>query len=257
MSEAPFETAETLTTCHGFFGRQGGLSRGVYESLNCGWGSADDLSAVTTNRALVVQALGNGASDLLSAAQVHSTEVKIVDKVWTRERAPEVDGLVTKLPNVALGILTADCAPVLFHDPINQVIGAAHAGWKGALGGVLANTVRAMESLGAQRAHIQAAIGPCIHQESYEVNQGFVDRFKDHDPRYAQYFAPSSNAGHAQFNLPRFVFDQAQGLGLGSVAPSPADTYADEMRYFSFRRTTHRGEPDYGRQLSVVMLERS
>lgn len=247
--------ASNLETLHGFFGRQGGISRGDYSSLNCGWGSGDDLSNVTTNRALVVQALGNVPSDLLSAAQVHSARVQVVDKVWTREKSPEVDAMVTTQPRVALGVLSADCAPILFHDPVHGVIGAAHAGWKGAFGGVLENTVAAMEGLGATRQTIHAAIGPCIHQPSYEVDQGFQDRFVAQDADFAAYFQEGTRAGHPLFDLPRFVLDRLTRLGLGSVTASPHDTYQEEEAYFSFRRTTHRGEADYGRQISVIVLE--
>lgn len=247
--------AGNIKTAHGFFTRVGGISKGIYGSLNCAWGSKDNLSDVMTNRALVVQALGPDVSDLLSASQVHSNRVKVVDKVWTRERSPDVDALVTKLPNVALGILTADCAPVLFHDAKNNVIGAAHAGWKGAFGGVLENTVKEMEVLGAERAEITAAVGPCIHQASYEVDGNFRQTFLNHDPAFETYFTDSVKDGHYQFDLPGFVKSKLDGLGLASVEGSCVDTYVDEDRFFSYRRTTHRSESDYGRQISVVVLE--
>ncbi len=247
--------ADNLSASHGFFTRIGGISKGIYGSLNCAWGSKDNLSDVMTNRALVVQALGPDVSDLLSASQVHSNRVQTVDKVWTRERAPEVDGLVTNMANVALGILTADCAPVLFHDAKNAVIGAAHAGWKGAFGGVLENTVKAMEDLGAERTQISAAVGPCIHQASYEVDAGFRKTFTNFDPGYASYFTDSVNEERYQFDLPGFVKMKLDDLGLASVEGSPVDTYVDEDRFFSYRRTTHRAEADYGRQISVIVLE--
>ncbi len=257
MTDDPtFLSADNIVTPHGFFTRKGGISKGIYDSLNCAWGSKDSLADVMTNRALVVQTLGPSVSDLLTAAQVHSNRVQVVDKVWTRERAPELDALVTKMPNVALGILTADCAPVLFCDAKNKVIGAAHAGWKGAFGGVLENTVEAMISIGAERGEICAAIGPCIHQASYEVDAGFRQTFLNFDPAYESYFTDSVNEGHYQFDLPAFVKLKLEGLNLASVEASPADTYVDAENFFSYRRTTHRNEPDYGRQISVLVLDK-
>jgi YfiH family protein len=256
MSVDPqFLTSKHIETPHGFFTRIGGISSGLYESLNCAWGSKDNLADVMTNRALVVKSLGNKASDLLSAAQVHSNRVQVVDKVWTRERSPEVDALVTKMPRIALGILTADCAPVLFHDPHNKVIGAAHAGWKGAIGGVLENTVSAMVDLGSKRENIHCAIGPCIHQPSYEVDSGFKKTFLNQDPAFETYFTDGQKEEHYQFDLPGFVLDRLKKLNLSSVEASMADTYKEGERFFSFRRTTHKGEADYGRQISVIMLE--
>ena len=247
--------ASNIQATHGFFTKKGGVSKGIYSSLNCGWGSDDVLADVVNNRALVVQDLGPDVSDLLTAFQVHSNRVHVVDKVWTRERSPEVDALVTKMPYVALGILTADCAPVLFHDQKNKVIGAAHAGWKGAFTGVLENTVKAMVELGGERNEISAAVGPCIHQASYEVDTRFRKNFLNYDPTYESYFTDSINDGHYQFNLPDFVKDQLDGLGLANVEASPADTYVEEGDFFSYRRTTHRSEPDYGRQISVIVLD--
>jgi polyphenol oxidase len=253
--DTPFLKADNIALKHGFFTRLGGISTGIYDSLNCAWGSKDDLANVTTNRALVVQALGPKVSDLLSAAQVHSNRVKVVDRIWSRESAPEVDALVTTLPNVALGILTADCAPVLFSDRTHGVIGAAHAGWKGAIGGVLENTVTAMEELGAKRRDISAAVGPCIHQKSYEVDGGFYKTFQNQDPAFATYFTDSVNEGRYQFDLAGFVKAKLDGLNLASVEGSSVDTYEDKERFFSYRRTTHLDEPDYGRQISVIVLD--
>ncbi|MDV7338053.1 peptidoglycan editing factor PgeF [Terasakiella sp. A23] len=251
----PQLTAKNITATHGFFTREGGISKGIYNSLNCGWGSDDDLKDVLTNRALVTQALGPNVSDLLSAAQVHSNRVQIVDKIWSRERAPELDAMVTKMPNVALGVLAADCAPVLFHDPINRIIGAAHSGWKGAFGGVLENTVKAMEEIGAVRTNINAAVGPCIHQASYEVDGGFKQTFLNHDPAFESYFTDGKAENKYQFDLPGFVKAKLDDLGLASVEASPADTYGDEKKFFSYRRTTHRNEADYGRQISAIVLD--
>lgn len=253
--EATFVRAENIQMRHGFFERNGGLSKGIYGSLNCAFGSKDNLSDVMTNRALVLQALGGKVTDLLTAAQVHSNRVETVSRIWTRERAPEVDAMVTKTPGLALGVLTADCAPVLFADDKNQVIGAAHAGWKGAFGGVLENTVTAMEDLGAKRGDIHAAIGPCIHQASYEVDGGFRQNFLNFDPALDRYFIASDKEGHFRFDLPGYVLDRLNGLSLASVSASPADTYPAHDRFFSYRRTTHREEPDYGRQISVIALE--
>lgn len=253
--ETPFLKAENIGLKHGFFTRCGGISTGIYDALNCAWASKDDLANVTTNRALVVQAMGPQVSDLMTASQVHSNRVQVVDRIWTRERAPEVDGLVSKQKNVALGVLTADCAPVLFSDDKNQVIGAAHAGWKGAFGGVLENTVKAMEGLGADRRCITAAIGPCIQQSSYEVDGGFRKTFLNQDPSYADYFVQSKNKGHFQFDLPGFVKMKLAALGLGSIENLAVDTYAAKKQFFSYRRTTHLGEPDYGRQISVIVLD--
>jgi len=247
--------ANNISLKHGFFTHLGGVSTGIYDSLNCGWGSKDNLVNVTTNRALVAQSLGPTVSDLLSPSQVHSNRVQVVDRIWTRESAPEVDALVTKQAYIGLGILTADCAPVLFADAKNKVIGAAHAGWKGAFGGVLENTVKAMEGLGAERAHISAAIGPCIHQKSYEVDGIFRQTFLNQDPAFVMYFTDSDKAGHYQFDLPAFVKEKLDALGLLSVEGSSVDTYEDKARFFSYRRNTHLGEPDYGRQISVIVLE--
>jgi len=251
----PHLKAENIKATHGFFTRKGGISSGIYDSLNCAWGSKDDLKDVLTNRALVVQTLGPDVSDLLSAAQVHSNRVQIVDRIWSRERAPELDALVTKEPYIALGILTADCAPVLFSDDDNRVIGAAHAGWKGAIGGVLENTVEAMISIGAERAKIKAAIGPCIHQASYEVDAGFRKTFLNMDPAFATYFTDGECENKYQFDLPGFVKAKLDGLGLALVEGSRVDTYKDEDNFFSYRRTTHRSEPDYGRQISAIVLD--
>jgi len=256
MNQDPqYLSADQIDTTHGFFTRLGGMSQGIYSSLNCAWGSKDNLSDVMTNRALVVQSLGNRISDLLSASQVHSNRVQVVDKVWTRESSPEVDGLVTDKPGIALGILTADCAPVLFHDARAKIIGAAHAGWKGAIGGVLENTVQAMVDLGATTDNIQACIGPCIHPSAYEVDSGFKQIFINQDPAFESYFTDGARAEHYQFDLPGFVKARLEKLSLAGVQASLADTYSDEDRFFSYRRTTHNQETDYGRQISVITLD--
>lgn len=242
---------------HGFFTRQGGVSDGVYASLNCGYGSGDGVERVRANRQAAMALLGFGADDLATAYQVHSATVARVERPWAREARPKADALVTDRPGVALGIMTADCAPVLLADAEAGVIGAAHAGWRGALDGVLAATVEAMEALGAARGRIAAALGPCIRQPSYEVGPEFQAEFVARDAGYAGYFSASTRPDHFMFDLAGFVRDRLTDLDLGSVDDVNADTYADGERFFSYRRTTHRGEADYGRGLSAVVLKGS
>jgi YfiH family protein len=238
---------------HGFFGRSGGVSKGLYTSLNCGPGSRDDKAAIGENRARVAAALG--ARTLTSLAQIHSPQVHVVGPDWDAARHPDGDAMVTAERGTALGILTADCAPVLFADSHARVIGAAHAGWKGAIGGVLEATVAAMEALGAERARISAAIGPCISQRNYEVGFDFRDRFLDQGGlRMRKFFVPSDKEGHYRFDLEGYVSARLQGLGLESIQPLGVCTYPVENGFFSFRRTTHAGEPDYGRELSAILL---
>jgi len=237
---------------HGFFGREGGVSEGIYASLNCGPGSKDDPAAVMENRYRVAGALG--ASKLVSLSQVHSPVVYKVGEDWDATQRPEGDGLVTATPGVALGILTADCAPVLFADAGARVIGAAHAGWKGALGGVLEATLAAMEQLGARRGDIAAAIGPCISQTNYEVGAEFRDRFLAAEPASRQFFTAADRPGHYRFALEGYIATRLTDWGIAAVEPLATCTYPVENGYFSFRRTTHRGEPDYGREISAILL---
>ncbi len=239
---------------HGFFGRAGGVSAGLYDSLNCGPGSKDDRAAVQENRRRVADLLTPGAR-LVSLAQIHSPFVRVVGPDWDTARHPEGDGLVTATPGMALGILTADCGPVLFADADAGVIGAAHAGWKGALGGVLEATVAAMESLGAVKDNIVAAIGPCISAANYEVAGDFRSRFLDADAAIAGFFKPGK-PGHYHFDLEGYVAARLAGLGLQSVEPLGVCTYPAENGFFSFRRTTHAGEPDYGREISAILLRK-
>lgn len=249
-------TAEDLQLdgiAHGFFTREGGHSSGLYASLNCGLGSGDDVATVKKNRALVEQALGVGQGRLVSAYQVHGTDVAVVTGPFAER--PRVDAMVTKVPGLALGVLTADCGPILFADPRARVIGAAHAGWKGALSGVYRSTIEAMESLGASRADVVAVLGPTISQASYEVGPDFPAPFLAGDAANAAYFKPSPKPGHHQFDLPAFLADNMRKLGLGKVVNLGLCTYADEDWFFSFRRTTHRAEPDYGRQVSAIALK--
>jgi polyphenol oxidase len=239
---------------HGFFGREGGISSGLYTSLNCGPGSKDAREAVLENRRRVATALEPRAR-LVSLAQIHSPFVHIVGPDWDTDKHPEGDGLATATPGMALGILTADCGPVLFADAQAGVIGAAHAGWKGALGGVLEATIAAMESLGAVKTRIAAAIGPCISAVNYEVGEDFRARFLERDAGHARFFRPGK-PGHYHFNLEGYVGDRLAGLGLGSIEPLGVCTYPAENGFFSFRRTTHAGEPDYGREISAILLKK-
>ena len=252
-------TARSLNApgiAHGFFGRAGGVSSGLYESLNCGPGSSDDPEAVRENRRLVVAALTPKAdARLVSLSQIHSA---IVHTLPAWEERPEGDAMVTATPGLALGILTADCAPVLLADPKAKVIGAAHAGWNGALGkdgrGVLEATLDAMEKLGALRDRIQAAIGPCISQNNYEVGWDFRDRFLELGLRHRRFFVPSDREGHYRFDLQDYVAHRLTSAGVGAVEPLGICTYPPENGFFSFRRTTHAQEKDYGRQISAIVL---
>jgi len=239
---------------HGFFGRRGGVSTGIYASLNCGPGSRDDRAAVQENRARAAATLGlPGPEAVVSAYQVHSDRVARVTGPW-HGAVPEVDGMVTDRPGIALGVLAADCAPLLFADPDAGVIGAAHAGWRGALDGIADATVTAMTALGAQRERIRAAIGPCIGPASYEVGREFEARFVEADADNARFFAPGTRDGHPHFDLPGYLEARLRGLGLAAVATVGHDTYAEPNRYFSYRQARRRGEEDYGRNLSAIVL---
>ena len=231
---------------HGFFGRAGGVSSGLYESLNCGPGSKDDPNAVAENRSKVTASFDANAK-LATLAQIHSPNVHVVGPDWnTRQQG---DAMVTDQPGIILGILTADCAPVLFADPKARVIGAAHAGWKGAVGGVLEATIAAMKKLGA--ANIVAAIGPTIAQSHYEVGADFRAAFIPADDAF---FAPAIRPGHFQFNLPGYIAMRLARAGIENVTDLGLSTYPPGNGFFSFRRTTHAGEPDYGRQISSLMI---
>jgi hypothetical protein len=253
----PFHSAANLIgitgIAHGFFGREGGVSDGLYASLNCGPGSKDDHAKVRENRARVVSALAPGTT-LITLAQIHSPIVHIVDSAWDGASHPEGDGMVTATPGMALGIQTADCTPVLFADVRRGIIGAAHAGWKGALYGVLDATVAAMEKLGAQRKDIAAAIGPTIARQDYEVGAEFRETFLARSPDDAKYF--SSEAGRLHFDLPAYAAHRLAETGIADVAQIGLSTYPPENGFFSFRRTTHRREPDYGRQISAIALQK-
>jgi polyphenol oxidase len=239
---------------HGFFGRRGGVSKGILASLNCGYGSNDDAAAVLENRTRVATWLGTQEPRLLTVYQVHSADVVNVTTPWVRGDAPRADGMATNVPGIALGVLAADCAPVLFADADAGVIGSAHAGWKGALGGVVESVVSLMETLGAKRSRIRAAVGPCISQASYEVGPEFRARFVESADANAAYFVPSTRAHHWQFDLPGFVRARIADADIRGDALE-ACTYKDEKGLFSYRRATHRAEPEYGRNLSAIMLK--
>jgi hypothetical protein len=240
---------------HGFFTRQGGVSEGLYASLNCGLGSADDRERVAENRRRAMGRLGLGAEALASAYQVHSARVAVVDRPWPDGNRPHVDAMVTGAPGVALGIVTADCAPVLFADGEAGVIGAAHAGWRGASSGVIDATVAAMVELGARNDAIVAAVGPCIQQASYEVGPEFHAQFTGDDPDTADLFRPSPRADHHLFDLSGYVASRLGALSIRAFEALPDDTCADEDRFFSYRRVTLNGGGDYGRLLSAIVLE--
>lgn len=239
---------------HGFFTREGGHSGGLFASLNCGLGSGDDKDVVQRNRACVAARVGVEPERLLTAFQVHSPDALVVDGPWRSDARPRVDALVTATPGLAVGVLTADCGPVLFADVDAGVVGAAHAGWKGALGGVTTRTIEAMEQLGARRSRMVAVLGPMISQSAYEVGPEFAPRFIEDDAGNAKYFAPSSRAGHHMFDLAGYIAARLRTDGVGRVETLGLCTVEDERRFFSYRRTTHRREPDYGRQISTIAL---
>ncbi len=241
---------------HAFFTREGGVSQGIYASLNCGYGSTDDPANVAENRARAAGRLGLAPERLLTVHQIHSTTVLTVDDkaLWTSPGAPKADAMVTDKPGVALGVLSADCAPVLMADASAGVIGAAHAGWKGALAGVVETTLVAMEKLGARRVRVHAAIGPCIARESYEVGPEFPAPFIAQDETNAAFFSASRRAGHYMFDLPGYLLRRLRLLGVATVEDSGHDTLGNERQFFSYRRNTLKGVKDYGRGLSAIML---
>jgi YfiH family protein len=237
---------------HGFFTRTGGVSDGLYSGLNVGLGSEDRPEDIAENRRRVAGWFGRGADSLATLYQHHSPDVVTVDAGTLTER-PKADAQVTQTPGIVLGILTADCGPVLFADAEAGVIGAAHAGWKGALDGVLENTIEAMIALGARRDRIVATLGPSISGKNYEVGAEFVERFLARDPAWSRFFSASDRPGHSMFDLPALTVSRLQAAGV-EAEQLDICTYADEERFFSYRRTTHRREPDYGRQISAIML---
>jgi polyphenol oxidase len=240
---------------HAFLTRQGGVSEGLYDSLNCGYGSNDDPARVTENRTRALATIGLPETALATAYQIHSPDVVEVEQPWPRGQAPKVDAMVTTRPGVALGILTADCAPILLADPAAGVIGAAHAGWRGALTGVIEAVVGRMQQRGAAAERIHAAVGPCIAQASYEVGPEFPQPFLSQDSANTRFFVASARDGRFMFDLPGYVVGRLQRLGIGTIEDLRRDTCAEPDRFFSYRRTTLAGEKDYGRELSVIALE--
>ena len=246
---------ETPSVRHAFFSRNGGVSEGLFASLNCGFGSGDDKGHVAENRRRAMAQIDLEDGRLVTAYQVHSPDVVEVRQPWARDDAPKADAMVTRAPGLALGILTADCVPVLLADAEAGVVGAAHAGWKGALTGVLEATVSAMAALGAQPARILTGIGPAISQRSYEVGPEFPTPFLAQDPRNGDFFCPGKREGHFHFDLKGYVARRLGAAGLSEIHTLPCDTCAEEDRFFSYRRACHREEPDYGRGLSTIYLE--
>ena len=240
---------------HAFFIRDGGVSDGVYASLNAGIGSDDLPARVVENRSRMAAALGVRPDRLITAYQVHSPEVVMADRAWVSSERPRADAIVTRTPGLAIGVTTADCGPVLFADETAGVIGAAHAGWRGAMTGVLEATILAMEACGAARGRIAAALGPMIRQANYEVGPEFVARFYDEDATNARFFKPSPREGHALFDLPGYIAGRLAAAGIGHVEDVGHCTYADPKRFFSYRRSIHLEEKDYGRHLNAIALE--
>ena len=239
---------------HGFFTRAGGVSGGVYAGLNGGIGSSDAAEAVAENRARMARWLGVQPAHYLSVWQHHSPDVLVVHEPFDMANRPKADAMVTDVPGIGLAIGTADCGPILFADGAAGVVGGAHSGWKGALTGVIESTIEAMELLGAQRERIVAVLGPMISARAYEVGPEFVARFIAGAAENEAYFAPSARAGHAMFDLPRYIVDRLGRAGVGTAVNLDICTYADEARLYSYRRMTHRGEADYGRQMSAIAL---
>lgn len=252
--ESPLlQAAKDTGIRHGYFTREGGVSEGIYRGLNVGLGSADERTHVEENRRRVAAWFDLPVEKLATVHQVHSPDAVAVDAAYDGAR-PQADALVTATPGIVLGVLAADCGPILFADPQNRVIGAAHAGWKGALTGVLENTIAAMETLGARRETIVACLGPSISRASYEVGPEFVERFLGFDAAYGKYFTPSEKPGHSMFDLPALTVDRLRAAGVTAESLGIC-TYPDTDRFFSYRRTTHAQEKDYGRQISAIAIE--
>ena len=239
---------------HGFFTRTGGVSQGVYASLNGGVGSNDAPEQVAENRARMAQALGVAPERFLTPYQIHSPDVVVADHPWTAETRPRADAIVTREPGLAIGVSTADCGPLLFADAKARVIGAAHAGWRGAFTGVIDGTVAAMEKLGAERADIAVTLGPTISQPNYEVGAEFVERFLAADADNARFFKDSIRADHAMFDLNGYIAARIKRAGVVKFEDLGLCTYADPQRFYSFRRATHLSEPDYGRHINAIAL---
>ena len=239
---------------HGFFTREGGVSTGIYRSLNCGVGSNDERDLVLENRARVTAALGVAPDRLATPYQVHSAEALAVTTVWEPGKGPKADAVVTDRPGIALGVGSADCGPTLFADAEARIIGASHSGWRGALAGILESTIEAMEQLGARRDRIVAVLGPTISRTNYEVGPELRQKFASADQKNLIFFKPAPRPGHSLFDLPGFIVSRLAAAGVTAHSLALC-TYADEERFFSYRRATHRGEADYGRLLSAIALE--
>lgn len=239
---------------HGFMTRAGGVSEGIYASLNCGLGSNDDQERVHENRRRVLELAGIPARTLLTAYQVHSPDVLVVEEEWREGPRPKVDALVTKRPNIAVAASSADCVPVLFADPEAHVVAAAHAGWRGAIGGVLQATVKQMCALGARPERIRAGVGPCIGSASYEVGPEFPAPFLAQKPGNARFFRPAQRAGHHMFDLESYAASELAAMNLAGIEAAHRDTCAEADTFFSYRRSVLTKEPDYGRHVSVIAL---
>ena len=239
---------------HAFFSREGGVSGGIYASLNAGIGSRDDPAHVAENRRRMAEQIGVPPTHFLSVHQIHSADVMVATAPWDAASRPRADAIVTRVEGLAIGASAADCGPILLVDPNARVIGAAHAGWKGALTGILEATVAAMENLGAERNGIIAAIGPLIRQPSYEVGAEFVERFIEADAENALFFIPAARQGHSMFDLAGFIRMRLENAGVLMIDDIGVDTYADE-NFYSYRRSVHRKEPDYGRHVHAIVLE--
>jgi len=244
--------SDVLTVPHGFLGRGGGVSTGEMWGLNVGYGSGDDPELIAENRRRAVAAVLIDAQ-LATVHQIHSPTVAYVEQPWPQDERPHADAMVTDRAGLLLGVLTADCAPVLFADDEAGIVGAAHAGWRGAVAGVTDATIHEMEGLGASRDRIAATVGPCIAQPSYEIDQAFRERFIDEDHENARFFVPGP-AGKPHFDLPGYVLHRLQSAGIGRAEAINLDTYSDADRFYSYRRSTHLGEPSYGRQISMIAL---
>jgi len=253
MFRAP-NLADLDGVAHGFFTRLGGVSEGIYTSLNCGPGSNDDGANVAENRARIARMLGAEPGKLVTVYQKHTDNAVVAKKPWAKDKAPEADAIVTSTPGLAIGVLTADCAPVLLCDPEARVIGAAHAGWRGAKGGILEAALEAMTGLGAQPERIHAAIGPAISQGAYEVGHDYKEQFLATEPESETFFVIDDGSGEPHFDLPGYVAERLAKAGVGEVLDLGFCTYYDETRLFSYRRSQHHGEGDYGRQISAIVL---
>ena len=239
---------------HAFFTRAGGVSSGIYATLNAGIGSRDAPENVAANRARMAAALGVGPDCFLTCYQVHSPDAVVADRPWSNDARPHADAIATRTPGIAVGVSTADCGPVLFADPAAGVVAAAHAGWRGALAGVTDSAIAAMERLGAMRARIIAALGPMIRQPNYETGPDLMARFVAPDRANQRFFRPSSRDGHFMFDLAGYVMARLAAAGIGTIEDLGACTYADPERFFSYRRMTHRNEADYGRHINAIVL---